>query len=193
MNNTQNKSIYISLKKNTNLLNIPFIKFIFDNSLYSIIFLNIIFIYIILFYDFNYKIILFFLLYQLYALFVFSIIPTYKENLLLLIFIYIFLLLIFCIILYIIYLFTHQSKIIIIKNIKINKPPRKATLVTLNKSYQIYDENNKSYTLEKLYLPTLLGLQKNDLSIISSLKNGDKIKITYYGFLWNDILNIVKI
>jgi hypothetical protein len=40
MNNIKNESAFILLKKHTNLLNLPFIKFIFDNSLYSIIFFN---------------------------------------------------------------------------------------------------------------------------------------------------------
>lgn len=192
MNNIKNESVYESYKDN--LLQYPLLKLLFNNSVYSIIVINIIVIYIVLSYKFSNTIILYFFLYQIYSIVILSLLKSYKENTLLLLLIIIIFIFFFTFILYIIYIFTKKSKIITIKNITpYQYNSKKAKIFSLTNQYTIYDENNVSYHLEYLYLPTLIGIQKINPLIISSLKNNDKVRITYYGFLDNDILNIEKI
>ncbi len=192
MNNSKNESFYGLYKEN--LLQYPLLKLLLNNSVYSIILINIIVICIVLSYKFSNTIILYFFLYQIYSIAILYVLKSYKENTLLLLLIIIIFICFFTFILYIIYIFTKKSKIIIIKNITPYKyNSRKAKIFSLTNQYTIYDENNISYHLEYLYLPTLIRIQKINPSIISSLKNNDKVRVTYYGFLDNDILNIEKI
>lgn len=192
MNNSKNESVYGLYKDN--LLQYPLLKLLLNNSVYSIIVINIIVICIVLSYKFSNTIILYFFLYQIYSIIILSPLKSYKENTLLLLLTIIIFIFFFTFILYIIYIFTKKSKIITIKNITpYQYYSRKGIKFSLTNKYTIYDENNVNYHLEYLYLPTIIGIQKINPSIISSLKNNDKVRITYYGFLDNYILNIEKI
>lgn len=192
MNNSKNESFYGLYKDN--LLQYPLLKLLLNNSVYSIILINIIVICIVLSYKFSNTIILYFFLYQIYSILILFSLKSYKENTLLLLLTIIIFIFFFAFILYIIYIFTKKSKIITIKNITpYQYNSRKAKKISLTNQYTIYDENNVNYHIEYLYLPTIIGIQKINPSIISSLKNNDKVRVTYYGFLDNDILNIEKI
>ncbi len=89
---------------------------------------------------------------------------------------------------------TKKEKIITIKsNIHKNRPIFISRYGRLFKYYNtdiINDENNIKYYYNNDFLFNALNIQKiNDLDIVN-LKEGNKIKITYYGLFRNTILNV---
>lgn len=86
---------------------------------------------------------------------------------------------------------TKREAIIIIKE-------KNATFIsrghyTSTNNYMIIDTNNNYYVYDYTYLYQLIGLQKKHYADSFDLKNGDKIKITYYGIFQKYILDFKKI
>ena len=102
------------------------------------------------------------------------------------------LLIIFILIISIIYTYlTKREEIITIKE-------KKDTYISRNKysysnNYMIIDTNNNYYVYDYTYLYQFIGLQKKRYADSFDLKNGDKIKITYYGIFQKYILDFEKI
>lgn len=86
---------------------------------------------------------------------------------------------------------TKREAIIIIKE-------KNATFIsygryTSTNNYMIIDTNNNYYVYDYTYLYQLIGLQKKRYADSFDLKNGDRIKITYYGIFQKYILDFEKI
>ncbi len=64
---------------------------------------------------------------------------------------------------------------------------------TSTNNYMIIDTNNNYYVYDYVYYYELIGLQKKRYADSFDLKNGDKIKITYYGIFQKYILDFEKI
>lgn len=86
---------------------------------------------------------------------------------------------------------TKRESIIIIKE-------KNATFIsygryTSTNNYMIIDTNNNYYVYDYTYLYQLIGLQKKRYADSFDLKNGDKIKITYYGIFQKFILDFERV
>lgn len=86
---------------------------------------------------------------------------------------------------------TKKEAIIMIKE-------KKDTYISRSKysysnNYMIIDTNNNYYVYDYAYLYQLIGLQKKRYADSFDLKNGDKIKITYYGIFQKFILDFERV
>ena len=87
--------------------------------------------------------------------------------------------------------FTKKSKVITIKFKSSSNTLGRYRSLTMN--YVLVDENGDNYNYDYNGLLQKLGLQTTRYTEYFDLKEGDKVKITYYGLFMRSILDVDKV